>query len=100
MLCTEACSTAEKQIRRAEAAWAIGEYEVAATYYKRAYSRTPATEKNERGRLSFLMGECSRHYGYSARALGAYKAAERYRYTDTTTFLRKGQMMILKGDYR
>ena len=100
MLCTEACSTAEKQIRRAEAAWAIGEYEVAATYYKRAYSRTPATEKNERGRLSFLMGECYRHYGYSARALGAYKAAERYRYTDTTTFLRKGQMMLLQGDYR
>lgn len=96
----EACSTPEKHIRRAEAAWAIGEYEVAATQYKRAYSRTPASEKVQRGRLSFLMGECYRHYGYSARALGAYKAAERYRYTDTTTLLRKGQMHLLQGEYK
>ena len=46
------------------------------------------------------MGECYRHYGYSSRALGAYKAAERYRYTDTTTLLRKGQMLLLQGDYK
>lgn len=94
------CSTAEKNIRRAEAAWAIGEYDEAAAQYKRAYSRTPATEKEKRGKLSFLMGECYRHYGNSARALGAYLGAERYRFTDTTTLLRKGQMQLLQGDYK
>lgn len=94
------CSSAEKNIRRAEAAWAIGEYEQAAGEYKRAYSRIPASEKEKRGRISFLMGECYRHYGNAARAVGAYRAAERYKYIDTTTILRKGQMLLLQGEYK
>lgn len=94
------CNSADKNIRRAEAAWAIGEYEEAANQYKKAYSRTPASERELRGKLSFLMAECYRHYGYSARALGSYRAAERYKYTDTTTVLRKGQMHLLQGEYK
>ena len=94
------CSTAEKNLRRAEAALAIGEYEEAANQYKRAYSRTPATEKEKRGEIAFKMGECYRHYGNSARALGSYKSAERYKYIDTTTILRKGQMHLLQGEYK
>lgn len=99
-LLTSSCSSAEKNIRRAEAAWAIGEYEQAANQYKRAYSRTPASEKEMRGKLSFLMGECYRHYGNAARAVGAYRAAERYNYIDTTTLLRKGQAQLLQGEYK
>lgn len=94
------CSTVEKNIRRAEAAWAIGEYEEAATQYKRAYSRIPASDKERRGRISFLMAECYRRYGNAARAVGSYRAAERYNFTDTTTLLRKGQMLLLQGDYK
>lgn len=94
------CSTAEKNIRRAEAAWAIGEYEEAASQYKRAYSRIPSSEKEKRGQIAFLMGECYRHYGNAARAVGSYRSAERYRYIDTTTLLRKGQMMLLQGEYK
>lgn len=94
------CSTAEKNIRRAEAAWAIGEYEEAASQYKRAYSRIPSSEKEKRGQIAFLMGECYRHYGNAARAVGSYRSAERYRYVDTTTLLRKGQMMLLQGEYK
>lgn len=94
------CSSVEKSIRRAEAAWAIGEYEQAASQYKRAYSRIPSADKERRGRISFLMGECYRHYGNAARAVGAYRAAERYNFVDTTTLLRKGQMQLLQGDYK
>lgn len=94
------CSSVEKNIRRAEAAWAIGEYEAAASQYKKAYSRIPGSEKQRKGQIAFLMGECYRHYGYSARALGSYRAAERYNYIDTTTLLRKGQMLLLQGDFR
>lgn len=94
------CSSVEKIIHRAEAAWAIGEYEQAAANYKRAYSRTPPAEKEKRGALAFRMAESYRRYGNSARALGGYKTAERYRYTDTTTLLRKGQMQLLQGDYK
>lgn len=94
------CSSVEKNLRAAEAAWAIGEYETAATYYKKAYQRLPASEKARRGEVSFRMAECYRRYGNSARALGSYKAAERYAFTDTTTLLRKGQMLLLQGDYK
>lgn len=97
---TTACSSADKSLRRAEAAWAIGEYEEAARQYKHAYSRTPAGEKDKRGRISFLMGECYRRYGNAARAVGSYRSAERYKYTDTTTILRKGQMLLLQGEYK
>lgn len=94
------CGSAEKNIRRAEAALAIGEYEQAANQYKKAYSRIPGSDKARRGEIAFKMGECYRHYGFSARALGSYQSAERYGYTDTTTLLRKGQMQLLQGDYR
>lgn len=95
-----ACSTAEKNIRRAEAALAIGEYEVAASQYKKAYSRIPSAEKEKRGKIAFMMGECYRRYGNAARASGAYRSAERYKYVDTTTLLRKGQMMLVQGEYK
>ncbi len=94
------CSSVEKMIHRAEASWAIGEYEQAAAHFKRAYSRTPPAEKEQRGMLAFRMAESYRRYGNAARALGGYKTAERYRYTDTTTLLRKGQMQLLQGDYK
>lgn len=95
-----ACSSADKNIRRAEAAWRIGEYEGAASQYKKAYSKISPSEKERRGQIAFLMGECYRHYGNAARAAGAYRSAERYHYTDTTTLLRKGQMLLLQGEYK
>lgn len=94
------CTSVEKYIHRAEAAWAIGEYEQAASLYKRAYSRIPASDKEMRGRVSFLMAESYRRYGYTARALGSYRAAERYNFVDTTTLLRKGQMLLIQGEYK
>lgn len=95
-----ACGSAEKSIRRAERALAIGEYAEAAENYKRAYQLTSVKDKEQRGKLSFLMAECYRKYGFSSRALGAYRTAERYKYVDTTTLLRMGQMQLLQGDYK
>lgn len=95
-----ACSTAERNVRRAEQALAIGEYAEAANFYQKAYRMTPPKEREKRGRLAFLMGESFRSYGNSARALGAYRSAERYKFTDTLTYLRLGEMSMLKGDYK
>ncbi|MDO5075424.1 MAG: OmpA family protein [Bacteroidales bacterium] len=100
LLLLASCGSSSRSQRKAEAALAIGEYATAAQHYKRAYQLTPIKERGERGRLSFLMGECYRRYGYAARALGSYRTAERYKYTDTTTLLRVGQMLLLQGDYR
>ena len=94
------CETAEKSLHRAEQALRIGEYAEAADAYKTAYRLTPATNKTERGRIAFLMGECYRRYGYSARALAAYRNAVRFKYADSTLLREAGAMMLLNGDYK
>lgn len=94
------CSSVDKLVRRGDNALAIGEYAEAAAWYRKAYTRTPTKERDQRGVLSFKLAEAYRRYGNVARALGAYRTAERYHYTDTTTCLRVGDMMRMMGDYK
>ncbi len=100
LLAVTSCSSVERTIKRAEASMALGEYAEAANHYKRAYQRTPSSEKEQRGKLAYCMGEAYRRYGNTARALGAYQSAERYKFTDTLTYLRLGDMLRQKGDYK
>lgn len=95
-----ACSSPEKSIRKGDAALAIGEYWEAANYYKKAYQHTPTKNYEQRGSLAYKMAECYRKYGYTARALGSYRTAIRYKYTDTLTYLYEGDMARMQGDYR
>ncbi len=95
-----ACSSAEKYIKRAEAALAIGEYAEAAGNYRKAYTKTPAKEREQRGKLAYAMGDCYRKYGNVARALANYRTAERYKYTDTLTQFYIGEMGRVMGDYK
>ena len=90
----------ERIVRRADNALAIGEYAEAAALYKTAYQRTPTTDRPKRGELAFKQAEAFRRYGNAARALGAYRSAERYKYTDTITLVREGDMMRLMGDMK
>ena len=46
------CGSAEKSVRRGDAALALGEYAEAAGQYKRAYSQTSPKEKAQRGRIA------------------------------------------------
>ena len=94
------CTTSEKAERRGDAALALGEYAEAAGQYRHAYNLTPNKDKARRGLLQYKMGECYRAYGYTARALGAYRSAERFGLTDTLTFLRQGDMFRYQGDYK
>lgn len=79
---------------------AIGEYAEAAGQYRLAYQRTPSRERERRGELAYKMADAYQRYGNVARALGAYRSAERYKYTDTLTYLRQGDMQRLMGDYK
>lgn len=94
------CGSAERTLKRGDAALVLGEYCEAANLYKRAYQRTPAKERAKRGEIAYRMGDAYRRYGNAARALGAYRNAARYKYTDTLTYLREGDMLRLMGDYR
>ncbi len=94
------CTGTERIIRRAEASQALGEYYDAAALFKRAYQRTPTTDRESRGKLAFRMAEMYRAYGNIARAQGAFQSAARYGYTDTITLVRLAEVERQMGDYR
>lgn len=100
MLISVGCGSADKSVRRGDAALALGEYAEAAGQYKRAYGQTPPKDKIKRGAIAYKMGEAYRHYGNVARAVGAYQNAVRYRYTDTLTYLRLGELLRMQGNYK
>ncbi|MCH5181817.1 MAG: hypothetical protein J1F06_04210, partial [Prevotellaceae bacterium] len=100
LFCLAGCGSAEKSIRKAEAALALGEYAEAAGQFKQAYQRTPSAEKEKRGALAYRMAEAYIRYGNTSAALGAYRSAARYKYTDTLTYLHTGDAAMRMGDYK
>ena len=94
------CDSVEKTLRHGDTAMYLGEYAEAAAQYKRAYSRISPKDKSKRGMVAYRMGEAYRRYGNVSRALGAYRNAERYHYTDTLTYYYIGELLRMQGDYK
>lgn len=95
-----ACSNAERTTRRADAAMAIGEYQEAASLYRRAYMHTSPRERASRGVLAYKMGEAYRSFGNVGRALAAYKNAERFGVADSLVLRKQGDMLRYAGNYK
>lgn len=95
-----ACSNAERTTRRADAAMAIGEYQEAASLYRRAYMQTASRERASRGALAYNMGEAYRSFGNVGRALAAYKNAERFGVADSLLLRKQGDMLRYAGNYK
>lgn len=93
-------SSCRNYLKLADESYALGEYYDAAKYYKRAYTQTPAKERDERGRIAFIMGECYRIINASTNAQAAYINAVRYKYPDSLVFFRLGEMQLKTGDYK
>ena len=91
---------AETNIKKGDAFFAIGEYFDAAAEYKKGYSRTAVKDKAKRGERAWKMAECYRRINYSAKAIGAYQNAIRYKYTDSMAVLYLAQMQHRQGDYK
>lgn len=91
---------ADKYVKKGDAFFAIGEYFDAAAEYKKAYSRTPSKEKDKRGERAWKMAECYRLINYSAKAIGGYQNAVRYKYPDSLALLYLAQMQHRQGDYK
>lgn len=100
LLLLASCGSAEKSIKKGDAALALGEYAEAAGQYKRAYSQTPPKERVKRGAIAYKMADAYERYGNIARAVGAYQNAVRYRYTDTLTYLKLGDALRMQGNYK
>ena len=95
-----ACSNAERTTRRADAAMAIGEYQEAASLYRRVYMQTSPRERASRGVLAYKMGEAYRSFGNVGRALAAYKNAERFGVADSLVLRKQGDMLRYAGNYK
>ncbi len=95
-----ACSNAERTTRRADAAMTIGEYQEAASLYRRAYMQTAPRERASRGALAYKMGEAYRSYGNVGRALAAYKNAERFGVADSLVLRKQGDMLRYAGNFK
>ena len=91
---------AETNIKKGDAFFAIGEYFDAAAEYKKGYSRTAVKDKAKRGERAWKMAECYRRINYSAKAIGAYQNAIRYKYADSMAVLYLAQMQHRQGDYK
>ncbi len=91
---------ADQNIKKGDAFFAIGEYYDAAAEYKKGYSRTAVKDKEKRGERAWKMAECYRRINYTAKAIGAYQNAIRYKYPDSMAVLRLAQMQHRNGDYK
>ena len=87
-------------MKKGDKFFALGEYYDAATYYKKAYSQTPAKERPLRGQRALKMADCYRRINQTQRALAAYNNAVRYHVADTTDLLYLGQLQLKNGSYK
>ncbi len=94
------CGSVERTLKRGDAALALGEYAEAAAQYRKAYTRTPAKERKQRGAIAYKMAEAYRRYGNIARAAAGYRNAERYNYKDTLTLYRLANALRQQADYK
>ena len=88
----------ESALRKADKHYALGEYNEAANFYKKAYNGTKAKDKERRAEESFMMGECYRRIGNIGKAQGAYKNAVRYNHPDSTALLHLANLLLQNGD--
>lgn len=91
---------AEQNVRKGDKFWALGEYFEAADQYKLAYQRTPAKEKQNRGKRALKLAHAYDKLGYTQKAMAAYTNALRYHQDDSLTLLRLGFLQLKDGKYR
>lgn len=94
------CGSAEREMKKGDKYFALGEYFDAAGHYKKAYAATPAKERALRGGRALRLADAYRRYGYAQRAVGAYNNALRYKQADSLTHLRLAQQLMKGGAWK
>lgn len=94
-----ACNS-DKNLKKGDQYWALGEYYEASLEYAKAYAKTPAKEKDKRGMIAYKVAEANRKMNYFAKAQAAYRNAVRYNYTDTLTYFYLAEMERYNKEYK
>ena len=91
---------ADAAMKKGDKFYALGEYYDAATQYKKAYSSTPAKDRQNRGKRALKLADCYRRINYTQKAIAAYNNVIRYNQADSLTHLRLAQQLMKTGNYR
>ncbi len=91
---------AEHSMKKGEKFLAIGEYYEASNYFKQAYSRTKATEREKRGQRAAKMAYCYDRMGQTQKAIAAYRNVIRYKQDSLETHLAFARLLLKNGNYR
>lgn len=91
---------AASYVKKGNKAKALGEYYLAADYYRRAYSKTPAAEKQLRGERALMMADCYRRYLNTQKSIGGYRNAIRYNVATPEDRLAYARLLLKNGDYK
>ena len=91
---------ADKAMRKGEKFLAIGEYHDAAEQFKKAYTKTPAKERQLRGQRALKMAHCYRHISSTQKAISAYRNALRYNVATHDDRLAYARLLLKNGEYK
>ncbi len=90
MAILSSCST-QRQIKKANQRYEVGEYNKAATMYKRVTSRVKT--KSQRAEIYYLIGNCYSNINNVTKASSSYKRAVRYNYNDPIIYLKYANVL-------
>ena len=90
----------DSYMKKGDQFFAIGEFFDAAEQYKKAYTNTPAKERDTRGKRAKKLAECYRRINYPQKAIAAYNNVLRYNQADSMTHLLLAQQLMKTGNYK
>ena len=91
---------ADKNLKKGDKFYAIGEYFEAAAQYKKAYRATAPKDRAKRGDIALKMAYCYDKINSSPKAIAAYRNAIRYEKAGTDDRLRFARQLLRNGDYK
>lgn len=91
---------AEKHIKKGEKYLALGEYYDAANEFRQAYTKTPAKDRVQRGKLSVKMALCYDRLNATPKAIAAYQNVIRYKQDNVQTHLAYARQLLKNGSYK
>lgn len=99
LLCLS-CSNENVYFKKGEQYYALGEYHLAAQYYKKSYQRISTKDKPRRADRALRMGNCYARINNPQKAQQALLNAVRYGATDSTSLLLLGRQQLKLANYK
>ena len=101
LLVASLCSCGvDKNIKKGEKYLAIGEYYDAGNQFRQAYSKTPAKERDKRGRIALKQAYCFERINATQKAIAAYRNAIRYNQATPEHRLAYARQLLKNGEYK